>query len=115
MTCSLWEEYSDQMFEYIKQNEDEVHVVLIVQFGSFSNYKGMLYITFFTNSDYIFLYTGICFTCFNIFFYKGNVSVQNAFFITRLFINEDIEDIRSFKKRYHSYLFLCFIYMFSVL
>ena len=44
MSCSLWDEYSEQMFEYIKQNEAEVHVVLIVQFGSFTNYKGLSFL-----------------------------------------------------------------------
>ncbi|KAJ0754826.1 putative replication protein A, OB [Helianthus annuus] len=40
LTLTLWEEYCDQMQEYISKNKAEVHVVLIVQFGSISDYKG---------------------------------------------------------------------------
>ncbi|XP_022008241.1 replication protein A 70 kDa DNA-binding subunit A-like [Helianthus annuus] len=40
LTLTLWEEYCDQMQEYISKNKAEVHVVLIVQFGSITDYKG---------------------------------------------------------------------------
>ncbi|XP_035830917.1 uncharacterized protein LOC110928419 [Helianthus annuus] len=68
LNCTLWDEYCDEMFGYI-QSHKEVHVVLLVQFGSFNKYK-------------------------------GKTTLSNAFHITRLFINADIEEIRSFRTKF---------------
>ncbi|KAJ0564706.1 putative nucleic acid-binding, replication factor A [Helianthus annuus] len=69
LNCTLWDEYYDEMFDYIQSHKQEVHVVLLVQFGSFNKYK-------------------------------GKTTLSNAFHITRLFINADIEEIRSFKTKF---------------
>ncbi|XP_035845212.1 uncharacterized protein LOC110933418 [Helianthus annuus] len=69
LNCTLWDEYCDEMFDYIQSHKEEVHVVLLVQFGSFNKYK-------------------------------GKTTLSNAFHITRLFINADIEEIRSFKTKF---------------
>ncbi|XP_035836031.1 uncharacterized protein LOC110888844 [Helianthus annuus] len=42
LKCTLWDEYCDQIFGYIQSHKEEVHVVLLVQFGSFNKYKGLL-------------------------------------------------------------------------
>ncbi|XP_022007794.1 replication protein A 70 kDa DNA-binding subunit E-like [Helianthus annuus] len=36
LNCTLWDEYCDEMFGYIQSHKEEVHVVLLVQFGSFN-------------------------------------------------------------------------------
>ncbi|XP_035843707.1 uncharacterized protein LOC118490288 [Helianthus annuus] len=41
LNCTLWDEYCDEMFGYIQSHKEEVHVVLLVQFGSFNKYKGL--------------------------------------------------------------------------
>ncbi|KAJ0523513.1 putative nucleic acid-binding, replication factor A [Helianthus annuus] len=69
LNCTLWDEYYDEMFGYIQSHKEEVHVVLLVQFGSFNKYK-------------------------------GKTTLSNAFHITRLFINADIEEIRSFRTKF---------------
>ncbi|KAJ0820240.1 putative nucleic acid-binding protein [Helianthus annuus] len=68
LRLTLWEEYCDQMQEYISKNKEEVHIILIVQFGSVHDYK-------------------------------GTINVANAYYITKLFINERNEEIVNFKRR----------------
>ncbi|KAI3812850.1 hypothetical protein L1987_17563 [Smallanthus sonchifolius] len=65
---TLTHPYAKQIQDYVSKNKDEIHVVLILQFGSLNTYKG-----------------------------RKNVS--NAFDVTRLFINEPLDEISSFKKR----------------
>ncbi|KAF5803716.1 putative nucleic acid-binding, replication factor A [Helianthus annuus] len=69
LKLTLWEEYCDQMQEYISKNKEEEHIVLIVQFGSVHDYK-------------------------------GTINVANAYYITKLFINERNEEIVNFKRSY---------------
>ncbi|XP_021975518.1 uncharacterized protein LOC110870646 [Helianthus annuus] len=38
LNCNLWDEYCDEMFGYIQSHKEDVHVVLLVQFGSFNKF-----------------------------------------------------------------------------
>ncbi|CAI9294501.1 unnamed protein product [Lactuca saligna] len=66
VSVTLWDEYAQQFVDYVSNNPEERTVIIIIQFGKVSDYRGCL-------------------------------SVSNWYFVTKLYINANIEEILLFK------------------
>nr|KAJ0191143.1 hypothetical protein LSAT_V11C800451830 [Lactuca sativa] len=66
VSVTLWDEYAQQFVDYVSNNPEERTVIIIIQFGKLSDYRGRL-------------------------------SVSNWYFVTKLYINANIEEILQFK------------------
>ncbi|KAL8262528.1 hypothetical protein R6Q59_023877 [Mikania micrantha] len=66
---TLWDHYTKQMFEHMSKHKNAEHLVIILQFGRLK-------------------------------FFNGNPYVSNSYGneVSRLFLNDDVDDIRTYKK-----------------
>ncbi|KAI7731452.1 hypothetical protein M8C21_026876 [Ambrosia artemisiifolia] len=70
--ASLWEDKAIALSSYMSKEDRDPYVFVLVQFGAINNFHGV----------------------------ECNMSVQNRFEASRVFINEDVEELITFKNKY---------------